>query len=72
MCFFVSLQFFLSKEKFSVIEKQKDRFGVIFLLLWLSEHTQGGGVVSGVSYHKYIVHTIGMLYIYCSHLEFEI
>ena len=35
-------------EKFSVIVKQKDRFGVIFQLLWLSEHTQGGeGVVSG-------------------------
>ena len=31
-----------------VIEKQKDRFGDIFLFLWLSEHTQGeGGCVWG-------------------------
>ena len=48
--FFISLFLYSSlSEKFSVIVKQKDRFGVIFLLLWLSEHTQGGrgGVVSG-------------------------
>ena len=42
-------------EKFSVIVKQKDRFGVIFLLLWLSEHTQGGGgLCPGVSRHEHI------------------
>ena len=42
-------------EKFSVIIKQKDRFGVIFLLLWLSEHTQGGGgLCPGVSRHEHI------------------
>ena len=54
--FFISLFLYSSlSEKFSVIVKQKDRFGVIFLLLWLSEHTQGGGgLCPGVSRHEHI------------------
>ena len=51
---FLFLQFSLCL-KFIVIVKQKDRFGVIFLLLWLSEHTQGGGgLCPGVSRHEHI------------------
>ena len=51
-------------EKFIVIVKQKDRFGVIFLLLWLSEHTQGVVSVVSLTINIYFTHLKFDIYIY--------
>ena len=49
-----------------VIEKQKDRFGEIFLFLWLSEHTQGEGGCVWVFYHKLIYFTFKNWNVQCT------
>ena len=60
--------------KFIVIVKQKNCFGVIFLLLWLSEHTQGGrggGCVWGLTINIYFTHLKFYKYMFLMELEFD-